>query len=288
VDEDSLNRHLSQNRQCSSADIDATDKLSILAPDPDCAKHLKSGMPPDKTIDHTHISYVNMLNHLEGNLVNVANVMGMQAMQQQVSTSLHPDPSSMTFIITLSDDFNNDGGVERELKTLDKLLTSKSVQVQIFQNDNFEESEQQTEQDVEHISVASFSSSASSQSESYVETGGESIDTPPTVTEVQDAAIDQPPPAIIDTPQAVEFDVGINEDLDEPGPDAADTGEGQLNNNIFVVAMENLPIVQNFHGGSPQLDCLAELYTMLDKCGVANSLFDKITQWAWLHGPSFG
>jgi hypothetical protein len=131
VDEDSLNHHLSQNRRCSHADIDATDKLSILAPDPDYAKRLKSGMPPDKTIDHTHISYVNMLNHLEGNLVNVANVMGMQAMHQ-VNTSLHPDPSSMTFIITLSDEFNNDGGVERELKTLDKLLTSKSVQVQIF------------------------------------------------------------------------------------------------------------------------------------------------------------
>jgi hypothetical protein len=86
---------------------------------------------------------------------------------------------------------------------------------------------------------------------------------------VQDAARDQPPPAIIDTPQAVEFDVGMDEDLDEPGPDA-EAGQGQLNNHIFVAAMENLPIVQNFHGGSPQLDCLAELYTMLDKRGVAN------------------
>jgi hypothetical protein len=213
-----------------------------------------------------------MLNHLEGNLVNVANVMGMQAMQQ-VNTSLHLDPSSIPFIITLSDEFN-DGGVERELKTLDKLLTSKSVQVQIFQNDNFEESEQHTEQDVEHISVASFSSSASSQSESNVETG-EAFDTPPTVLEVEeDAARDPPPPAIIDAPQAVEFDVGMDEDLDEPGQDA-EAGEGQLNNHIFLAAMENLLIVQNFHDGSPQLDSLAEFYTMLDKRGVVNSLFDK-------------
>lgn len=33
VDEDSLNRHLSHNRQCSRADIEATDKLSMLLPE---------------------------------------------------------------------------------------------------------------------------------------------------------------------------------------------------------------------------------------------------------------
>ena len=35
-------------------------------------------------------------------------------------------------------------------------------------------------------------------------------------------------------------------------------------------------IVQNFHGGSPELDCLVELYTILDKRGVANSMFDEL------------
>jgi hypothetical protein len=49
--------------------------------------------------------------------------------------------------------------------------------------------------------------------------------------------------------------------------------------------MENIDIVKNFHGGSSQLNCLADLYTMLDKCGKANTLFDDIVQWAWLNGP---
>jgi hypothetical protein len=48
----------------------------------------------------------------QGNLVNVANVMGMQAVYQNMNTSLHPDHI-------------NDGGVERQLKSLlvDKILT---------------------------------------------------------------------------------------------------------------------------------------------------------------------
>jgi hypothetical protein len=58
VDVDSLNRHLSQNRRCSRADLEATDKLSILAPDPNYSKRLKAGIAPDVTLDHTHVSYV--------------------------------------------------------------------------------------------------------------------------------------------------------------------------------------------------------------------------------------
>jgi hypothetical protein len=40
---------------------------------------------------------------------------------------------------------------------------------------------------------------------------------------------------------------------------------------------------------TPQLDCLADLYTiMLDKCSVANYLFNDIEMWAWLPRLTFG
>ena len=261
VDEDSLNRHLSQNRQCSRADIEATDKLSILAPDSSLTKHLKSDTQPENTpFKPTNISYVDTISQLEGNLVNVANAMGMQVMHQ-INTTLYPNPSSMPFVITLSTDYNNDGGVERQLKLLDKVITSKSVDVLILQNDDFAESDQQQqEQDVESFSIAT--------SQSGSEDG---ID--------EESSLHAPQ-------ETTEIDVvGAADGIEEPGQQE---GEDHLNNLPYEAAMDNVPIVRHFHGGSPQLDCLAELYTMLDKRGVANSLFDKVTQWAWLNGPSFG
>jgi hypothetical protein len=282
VDVDSLNRHLSQNRRCSRADIEATDKLSILAPDPKYSKHLKAGVAPDVTLDHTHVSYVDTLHHLEGNLVNVANVMGIQALNQ-LNTSLHPDPSSMTFVITLADDYNHDGGVEKQLKSIEKLIASQSVQVQIFQDDNFGESEE-NQDDAAHLAITSSSSSSSHETLSI--SGGDV-----SLNETSSPAATAAP---------VEFDVGIDDDSIPTEGVAADAlNQNQVlaqpaedtliaNNNRHQVAMENLPIVQEFHGGSPQLDSLAELYTMLDKRGVANSLFDQIAEWAWLNGPSFG
>jgi hypothetical protein len=48
-------------------------------------------------------------------------------------------------------------------------------------------------------------------------------------------------------------------------------------------AITNPAINHCFTGGSPELDSLVELYSMLDKRGVANALFDKITRWAWLN-----
>jgi hypothetical protein len=131
--------------------------LSILAPDPKYSKRLKAGVAPDATLDHTHVSFVDTLHHLEGNLVNVANVMGIQALNQ-LNTSLHPDPSSMTFVITLADDYNHDGGVERQLKSIEKLITSQSVQLQIFQNDNFGEFEEYKEDEAHHTTTSSSSS----------------------------------------------------------------------------------------------------------------------------------
>jgi hypothetical protein len=279
VDVDSLNRHLSQNRRCSRADIEATDKLSILAPDTNYSKRLKAGIAPDVTLDRSHVSYVDKLHHLEGNLVNVANVMGIQALNQ-LNTSLHPDPSSMTFVITLADDPNHDGGVEKHLKSLEKLIASQSVQVQIFQDDNFGESEENQE-DEANIAITSSSSSCH---ESVSIAGGDM------------SLNEQTSPAAA---TAVEFDVGIDDDsLSEEEVTASQLNNNQLqplpaeeteiNNNRYQEAMENLPIVQEFHGGSPQLDSLAELYTMLDKRGVANSLFDQIAEWAWINGKTFG
>jgi hypothetical protein len=65
----------------------------------------------------------------------------------------------MTFVITLADDYNHDGGVERQLKkSIEKLITSHSVQLQIFQNDNFGEFEEYQEDEAHHTTT-SWSSS---------------------------------------------------------------------------------------------------------------------------------
>lgn len=78
-------------------------------------------------------------------------------------------------------------------------------------------------------------------------------------------------------PEDVEFDVGGKDDNSE----SQDTrGNFQNETNIFEDAMKNVPIMKNFHSGFPQLDCLADLNNMLDKCGVVvaknTRLFDGI------------
>jgi hypothetical protein len=73
VDQDSLNRHLSHNRPCSRADVEATDKLSILAPDPyDASTRVQNtGKGSEKSLYKTNVSYVDVLPHFEGSLVKL-------------------------------------------------------------------------------------------------------------------------------------------------------------------------------------------------------------------------
>ena len=59
-----------------------------------------------------------------------------------------------------------------------------------------------------------------------------------------------------------------------------DTVKPSLDHDASHGCNVNHTIVQNFHGGSPELDCLVELYIMLDKRGVANTEFDDVTKWA--------
>jgi hypothetical protein len=102
VDVDSLNRHLSHNRWCSRADYAAKDKLSILAPDPEGTKMLTNkshGNGFNNMLSKQQfLSYVNDLENLEGSLGNIANVLGLEAIQRQ-NTELHPDPGTLTFIV---------------------------------------------------------------------------------------------------------------------------------------------------------------------------------------------
>jgi hypothetical protein len=268
VDQDSLNRHLSHNRRCSRADVEATDKLSIIAPDPYYdGTRTDAGKSGDNSSVMNRVSYVDVLPQLQGNLVNIANAMEMQA-RNQMQTSLHPDPSSLTLLVTLADDGDGyDGVVERQLKSVEKLISSESkVNVLILQNDNSAESEHHhNEHDLDGTSGFT-----AEESEEPAEQGGDHDSSQSRAT---------PPHAYI------EFDVGDEEDDAES---QETLGNFRNETNIFEEAMKNVPIVENFHGGSPQLNCLAELYTMLDKRGVANSLFDEIAQWAWLNGSTFG
>jgi hypothetical protein len=91
VDDDSLNRHLSHNRQCSRADMDATDKLSMLLPNPSYT----SIKGTQSQTNHNHNSLVmfpsgvmeNMTQY-EGNLVNFVNSFNVNHLHQ-IQTSLN-------------------------------------------------------------------------------------------------------------------------------------------------------------------------------------------------------
>ena len=136
VDQDSLNRHLSHNRRCSRADVEATDKLSILAPDPHyvSTQVLNTGNGPSQSLLHnTHVSYVDVLPHFEGSLVNIANSMEMQA-RHQLHTSLHQDTNNLTLFVTLTEDGQSSGGgiVDRQLKSVEKLISIQPVSIEIF------------------------------------------------------------------------------------------------------------------------------------------------------------
>jgi hypothetical protein len=79
VDGDSLNRHLSHNRQCSRADVDATDKLPMLLPDPSYTTQVRQVNPllPGYIGTPLNLNADDSANHLldlyQGNLVNFAN-----------------------------------------------------------------------------------------------------------------------------------------------------------------------------------------------------------------------
>jgi hypothetical protein len=103
--------------------------------------------------------------------------------------------------------------------------------------------------------------------------------------------IPQPPPA--------DFDVLGYEDEDEDAGDEAidDTSGNSVQQPVNAVdatvdmqvnAIPNTAANHCFTGGSAELDALVELYSMLDKRGVSNVLFDKITKWAWLNARTFG
>lgn len=267
VDEDSLHRHLSHNRRCSRADYEANDKLSILAPDPFYSKlHNKGREILGQCPAQQNISYIHAVSGLEGNLVNIANVMAMQAMHH-MNTSLHPDSNAMTFVVKLAEDFCTEDGTKKPKSSEGNTCPSYSVDVQILQNEISAESERHLDIQIDDISHESSDSS------------GDSLN-----ADDNDDSIEN---------QNVQFEVGDDEastsdnNADVPPMENA-PAQVNIPNNPHTEAEKDRPIVRQFQGGSPQLDCLAELYSMLDKRGVANSLFDDIVNWAWLHGPSFG
>jgi hypothetical protein len=186
--------------------------------------------------------------------------------RHQLHFSLHQHPNNLTLFVTLTEEGQSpDGGiVERQLKSVEKLITSQSVSIEILQNDNPAESVDAYTESL--LDEPAFTTAGPSEQND----NGQGHD--------HDAA------ELGHGTQEVIFDVDDDHDTESQGSQS-NTG---LIPSIFEDAMKNVPIVKNFHGGSPQLDCLADLYSMLDKRGVANTLFDDIVQWAWLNGPSFG
>jgi len=86
VDEDSLNRHLSHNRQCSRADIEATDKLSMLLPDRG-GKHQKFAHHHNTPSMRFPNNDMDVTSQLQGNLVNYVNAFHLHHLHN-VQTSL--------------------------------------------------------------------------------------------------------------------------------------------------------------------------------------------------------
>ena len=243
MDEDSLNRHLSHNRQCSRADIEATDKLSMLLPDPSyTAKQTHGGAYSSVTQFFLHGGNgTEVLDQLQGDLVNFVNAFDLNYLHQlQTSlhgpvTKVHKDSKEITVVI-----------FEDPLMTLQK---------EPIKNSPIVVNQQQVQQpEIEEIWMA-----------------------PPH----QDFDVGE----YDDNDDDVNSDI-INDDVETINPTAA-AGEPIAPDTIGYATGNTAAIHHAFTGGSQELDSLVELYAMLDKRGVANTLFDKITKWAWLNAGTF-
>jgi hypothetical protein len=227
--------------------MDATDKLSMLLPDPPYTLTKEKGV----YTTHNHNSLVmfpagvmDIVTQHQGNLVNYVNSFNVNHLHH-IQTSLH-------------------GHVAKVFQH------GKETTIVVYENDS---------------STTAMNNKAQ---ELQAEEKAQSDEDDVAILEESD--ITQPPE---------EFDTGADEGYEnddeirangrvsnETGPTQQDAVIGHHIGEhtevpTAVTTGTNHPAINHcFTGGSPKLDSLVKLYSMLDKRGVANTLFDKITKWA--------
>jgi hypothetical protein len=259
VDEDSLNRHLSYNRKCSRADWEATDKLSVLAPETNIGRpqnnQLFQGfgtLGSDITLgeDDGRSSH-------QGNLVNYVNAFDLHKLHQMQTSLVPGEVRNMFYTTSLTKDVQ--GKMHKEFAVVSVLRDSTISQT------------------TQPVVDPPLQEAANTQTP------------PPDNDDTDDPSISFPP--------APEFEVSGDYDesssADEYGAEA-DEDENPLEiDDISVVDghVANMSTINNLHTchhASPELDSLVDLYMLLDRRGVPNSLFDEISKWAWLNVHTFG
>jgi hypothetical protein len=264
VDEDSLNRHLSYNRKCSRADLEAADKLSVLAPETNIGQHRSNQLFQGFGTLGSGITLGNddgRSSH-QGNLVNYVNAFNLHKLHQ-VQTSLLPgEVRKMFYTTSLTKDVQ--GKIHKEVAVVSVLRDSTSSQPVVDQKGN--------------KALLPVQEATSIQMP------------PPDNEDTDDQSISLPPP---------EFEVDGDYDEfstdEEDGEEADEEDENPLETlgDISVVDghIHDVSIINNLHTchhASPELDSLVDLYMLLDRRGVPNSLFDEISKWAWLNVHTFG
>jgi hypothetical protein len=277
VDEDSLNRHLSYNRKCSRADLEATDKLSVLVPETNISQPrnnqlfqgfgtLGSGITIGE--DDGRSSH-------QGNLVNYVNAFDLHKLHQ-MQTSLAPgEVRKMFYTTSLTKDVQ--GKMHKEFAVISVLRDSNCSQttqpVAVINVNN----------DGDTSYIAQLPAPAGLQEEAT-----NMQMPPPDNVDNGDLSNSLPPP---------EFELGGYYDsssADEYGAEQGDDDEDPLEVDDISAVDENAAsesnnnICHTCHHASPELDSLVDLYMLLDRRGVPNSLFDEISKWAWLNVHTFG
>jgi hypothetical protein len=290
VDEDSLNRHLTYNRKCSRADVKATDNLSILAPDNTI--NIRNNRISPGTMDTfglgSSLSDQPDISSHEGNLVNYVNAYDVHLWHQMQTALVTDETRQMLFTASAARMTKDDmGKVHKEVTVLSVIGDKTSHQQATHQSDK------------ETLSNL-HPNPAPQRGSDLVENPRSDMDLPNRCEGVETefevvGAHNYSSEDDDDTEQVIRNDDGeyvhSSEEEEESSDNETNHGNAdqiEANNNALPISTKPLYDNHTCHHASPELDSLVELYTILDKRGVANSVFDDVAKWAWLNSHTFG
>jgi hypothetical protein len=306
VDEDSLNRHLTYNRKCSRADVEATDNLSILAPDKNSILAKKKQITQGslgtfglgaKLGDQHHMS-----SH-QGNLVNYVDGYDMHTWHQLQTALVTDDTRKMLHLASSRMVQDESGQLHKEISVITVVPENKCHHLDVMNPSNIEKSQGSTHQSdmnkmnndngvdfpTEFASGQEYDAD-SSDDDGFVHSG--STDTGQYYEHSDDEGLHNSSHSIgaeshDSLPEEEESESSSGEEEQDNNTNNVQGNAGTDENNLPINAQ---PLYSNHtcHHTSPELDTLVDLYTILDRRGVANSVFDEIAKWAWLNAHTFG
>jgi Cobalamin biosynthesis protein CobT (nicotinate-mononucleotide:5, 6-dimethylbenzimidazole phosphoribosyltransferase) len=288
VDEDSLNRHLTYNRKCSRADVEATDNLSILAPDNSI--NIRNNRIPPGCLDTfglgSSLSEQPDISSHEGNLVNHVNAFDMHLWHQMQTALVTDETRQMLFTASAARMTKDDMGKVHKEVTILSVIGDKTSHQATHQSDK--ETLSNLHPNPSSQSGSKFVENPRSEIDlrnrcDGIETEFEVVDDDNTPSEEDD-----------DIEQMIHNGEGENvHSSEEEESSDNETNDGhaepiEANNNDLSISTKPLYDNHTCHHASPELNSLVDLYTILDKRGVANSVFDEVAKWAWLNSHTFG